>query len=227
MYGAAEDSPRTEESPLNPLTAYARSKTFAERDLEPLADDRFNISSLRFATACGWSDRLRLELVLNDFVACAVASKRITILSDGSPWLPLINVRDIARAVDWAVSRSAEDGGGYLAVNVGSDEWNYQVKDLATAVVSVIPGVDVSINEHAQPDSRSYQVDFTRFRSLAPEHQPRINLIASIEELKNGLVAMRFHDADFRNSRYMRLKVLTELQEQGCLDGELRWTGAA
>ena len=91
MYGAAEDSARTEKSPLNPLTAYARSKVFTERALEPLAGNGFKVTSLRCSTACGISDRLRLDLVLNDFVAGAVASKGITILSDGTPWRPLIN----------------------------------------------------------------------------------------------------------------------------------------
>ena len=140
MYGSAEDSARTEKSPLNPLTAYAKSKVFTERDLEPLADRGFKVTCLRFSTACGWSDRLRLDLVLNDFVAGAVASKRITILSDGTPWRPLINVKDMARAIDWAISRDVANGGEFLAVNVGSDEWNYQVKDLAEAVAKVIPG---------------------------------------------------------------------------------------
>ena len=121
MYGLADDKPRTESSPLNPLTAYARSKVFTERDLEPLASDEFRVTSLRFSTACGWSARLRLDLVLNDFVAGAVASGKISILSDGTPWRPLIDVRDMARAIDWAISRPSSIGGGFLAVNVGSD----------------------------------------------------------------------------------------------------------
>ena len=86
MYGSADDSARTERSQLNPLTAYAKSKVLTEKDLEPLAAENFKVTSLRFSTACGWSERLRLDLVLNDFVAGAVASKQITILSDGTPW---------------------------------------------------------------------------------------------------------------------------------------------
>src|SRR5581483_5808412 len=129
MYGAADDSARTEKSALNPLTAYARSKALTEKDLEPLASRRFKVTSLRFSTACGWSPRLRLDLVLNDFVAGAIASKKIGILSDGKPWRPLINVKDMARAIDWAIQREMSFGGEFLAVNVGSDEWNYQVKD--------------------------------------------------------------------------------------------------
>ena len=95
MYGAAEDKAKTENSSLNPLTAYAKSKVYTEKELEPLADNEFKVTSLRFSTACGMSDRLRLDLVLNDFVAGAVASKKITILSDGSPWRPLINIKDM------------------------------------------------------------------------------------------------------------------------------------
>jgi nucleoside-diphosphate-sugar epimerase len=225
MYGAAEDTARTEASPLNPLTAYAKSKVFTERDLEALAGEGFKVTSLRFSTACGWSDRLRLDLVLNDFVACAVTSKKITILSDGTPWRPLINVKDMARAIDWAVSRDAGNGGDFLAVNVGSDGWNYQVRDLAEAVASEIPGVDVSINKDAQPDKRSYKVSFELFRRLAPAHQPKCDLKESITELKEGLERIRFRDSDFRNSRHMRLKVLTELQENGLLNEKLEWTG--
>lgn len=223
MYGAAEDSARTEKSPLNPLTAYAKSKAFAERDLEPLASDRFKITSLRFSTACGWSDRLRLDLVLNDFVAGAVASKRITILSDGTPWRPLINVKDMARAIDWAIGRGVGYGGEFLAMNVGSDEWNYQVKDLAEAVAVVIPGIDISINKDAQPDKRSYRVNFDLFRKLASAHQPRIDLTESIKELKNGLESMGFKDREFRNSKYMRLNVLTQLHEKGLVNEDLQW----
>jgi nucleoside-diphosphate-sugar epimerase len=224
MYGSAEDSARTEKSQLNPLTAYARSKVLTEQGLEPLAGENFRVTCLRFSTACGWSDRLRLDLVLNDFVAGAVASKRITILSDGTPWRPLINVKDMARAIDWAISRNASSGGSFLAVNIGCDEWNYQVKDLAEAVARVVPGIEVSINKDAQPDKRSYRVNFDLFRKLAPKHQPRVSLTESIKELKSGLEAMKFKDGEFRNSRHMRLKVLTELQEKGLLDDKLRWT---
>lgn len=223
MYGAAEDSARTENSPLNPLTAYAKSKVLTERDLEPLAGEGFKVTSLRFSTACGWSERLRLDLVLNDFVAGAVASKRITILSDGTPWRPLINVKDMARAIDWAITRDVANGGAFLAVNVGSDEWNYQVKDLAQAVAKVIPGVDVSINKDAQPDKRSYRVSFDLFRKLAPKHQPKFDLIASVRELKDGLEAMEFKDGDFRNSKYMRLNILTQLRDKGLLNQNLEW----
>lgn len=221
MYGEAEGKPKTEKDELNPLTAYAKSKVFSERDLKPLADDQFKVTCLRFSTACGMSDRLRLDLVLNDFVACAVTSGRIAILSDGTPWRPLINVKDMARAIEWAIARDSQEGGQFLAVNVGSDEWNYQVKQLAEAVMKIIPRVEIDINKNAAPDKRSYKVNFALFRELAPKHQPQVDLDTSIEELKEGLERMNFNDANFRSSNYMRLMHLTQLMDNGLLDSNL------
>ena len=222
MYGAASDGAKTEDSTLNPLTAYARSKVFTEQDLKPLADKNFTITCLRFATACGMSPRLRLDLVLNDFVACALASKHITILSDGTPWRPLINVKDMAVAIDWAITRDKAIG-DFLAINTGTDEWNYQVKELAEAVATVIPDVKVSINTDAPPDKRSYRVNFSLYKKLAPNHQPQYNLMTTIKELRDGLQAMKFNDSDFRDSKLMRLKVLTSLMDKKELTTELKW----
>jgi nucleoside-diphosphate-sugar epimerase len=224
MYGAADDWPRVETDPLNPLTAYAKSKVFTEQELKPLSAEDFVVTSLRFSTACGMSARLRLDLVLNDFVAGAVADKRITILSDGTPWRPLIDVKDMARAIDWAITREAGNGGRFLAVNVGTDRWNYQVRELAEAVAELIPGTQVSINKDAQPDKRSYRVNFALFKKLAPQHQPQVDLYRAILELKTGLEAMGFNDVDFRNSKYMRLKVLTAFLGNGLLNENLDWS---
>jgi nucleoside-diphosphate-sugar epimerase len=224
MYGAAADSAREEHSPLNPLTAYAKSKVNSERGLEELACDAFTVTSLRFSTACGMSDRLRLDLVLNDFVACAIAARKITILSDGTPWRPLINVRDMARAIEWAITRGPDNGGAFLAVNVGSDEWNYQVRELAEAVAGVIPGLEISINQEAPEDKRSYRVNFNLYRKLAPHHQPQVDLKTSIEALREGLIEMGFRDPEFRRSRFMRLVHLSELVKMGYLNQKLEWT---
>lgn len=223
VYGYAAEGARDEMAMVNPLTAYARSKVATEDDLRTLADDYFRITCLRFATACGMSPRLRLDLVLNDFVAGALASKKITILSDGSPWRPLINVKDMARAIEWAILRGHNDGGPFLVVNTGSDEWNYQVRDLAIAVQHVIPGVSISINEKAQPDKRSYRVDFSLFHRLAPKHQPTHDLEATIRELYAGLEAIGFADADFHDSSLIRLKALQHLRQDGHLTEDLYW----
>jgi nucleoside-diphosphate-sugar epimerase len=227
VYGSADTGARNEDSPVNPLTAYARSKVMTESELEKLADSHFKVTVLRFATACGMSDRLRLDLVLNDFVACAVSSGKITILSDGSPWRPLINVKDMARAFEWAVGGTNSNDSGFTLVNAGSNRWNYQVRDLAEAVARVIPGTEVSINEDAQPDKRSYRVDFGRFERLAPNHQPVCTLEESIVELQAGLEAVGFRDPAFRESWMIRLKVLDKLRDDGLLNGRLEWENRA
>jgi len=226
IYGFAEDGTRTESSPVNPLTAYSRSKIQSEHGLEPLADGDFLVTSLRFATACGMSDRVRLDLVLNDFVASAVATGKILILSDGTPWRPLIHVRDMARAIDWAIERDLDKGGPFLAVNTGSDRWNYQVRELAEAVARIVPGVKVEIAADAQPDSRSYKVSFELYEELAPDHQPEIGLDDAVRDLRDGLERMGFHDPDFRKSHLVRLVVLDRLVRGGLVTGELAWTGS-
>ena len=222
VYGIADGAARKETDPLNPITAYAKSKIGAERELAAI-DTGMVVTCLRFATACGMSDRLRLDLVLNDFVACALGQGQITVLSDGSPWRPLIDVADMARAFDWAIDRPAEAGGRYLAINAGSDDRNYQVKDLANAVAHSVPGTGVSINTSAPVDSRSYKVDFALFRSLAPNHQPVVSLDQSIQNLIAGLRAMNFKDTDFRSSGLMRLKVLQDHIDSGRLNENLDW----
>ncbi|WP_198172530.1 NAD-dependent epimerase/dehydratase family protein [Hymenobacter ginkgonis] len=225
IYGMGGEDAKTETSGVNPLTAYARSKVASEQDLAPLADDDFVVTCLRFATACGWSDRLRLDLVLNDFVASAVATGEISILSDGTPWRPLIHVRDMARAIEWAIGRAAANGGHFLAVNAGSAEWNYRVKELAEAVAAALPGTRVHVNPAAAPDLRSYRVDFRLFAQLAPGHQPQHSLAATIAELHEKLLDMGFRDPNFRGSRLMRLRVLATLREQGKLTEQLTWAG--
>jgi nucleoside-diphosphate-sugar epimerase len=226
MYGHAEGGARKESHPTNPLTAYARSKIGSEKAFAELDLNGMMVTSLRFATACGMSDRLRLDLVLNDFVACAISAGEITVLSDGTPWRPLIDVEDMARAIFWAIGRYRENGGKFLAVNAGSDDSNYQVRELAEAVARQVPGTKVSINTEAPPDKRSYKVDFSLFRSLAPVHVPRISLDQSITRLRDGLTRMGFADKDFRNSPYMRLKTLERHMAAGRLGADLRWKHA-
>jgi nucleoside-diphosphate-sugar epimerase len=219
VYGFADTAPRTETSDVNPLTAYAKSKVYAEQGLKSLADATFKITCLRFATACGYSDRLRLDLVLNDFVASAIATKKITILSDGTPWRPLIHVKDMARAMDWAIQRT--EGGDFLIINTGSNTWNYQVKELAAAVQKIFGNIEVDINTHAAPDKRSYKVSFDLYEKLAPAHQPQVSLENAVEDLKKGLEEINFADADFRQSSLIRLKIIQQLMDKKIIDNNL------
>lgn len=223
-YGSAGDESRTEKSPVNPLTAYARSKVLTEQGLKRLADANFKVTCLRFGTACGMSERLRLDLVVNDFVASAFVSNQLTILSDGTAWRPLIHIKDYARAFHWAISRDLASGGEYVVVNVGAEESNYQVNDMVEAIVHILPEVEVIRTKGAQPDKRSYRVNFDVFKKLAPDHQPTIDLRQTVMELKAGLQAMKFQQKNFRDSSFIRLKVLTELREKGLLTSNLTWT---
>ena len=225
IYGAADQHAKVETDTLNPLTAYARSKIAAEQDLEKLAGNEFTVTCHRFATACGYSNRLRLDLVVNDFVAGAVASKRIDILSDGTPWRPLINVLDMARAIDWGVARKPEMGGNFLAVNTGTNEWNYQVKELAQVVAEVVEGCKVTVNPDAPPDKRSYNVNFDLFKKLAPDHQPIRDLKSTVKDLYENLILMGFNDPDFRKKNLIRLNVINQLMQNNILDENLKWNG--
>jgi len=223
VYGNGTTNGRIENCEINPLTAYAKSKVNTENEIKTFANKNFRITSLRFSTACGMSDRLRLDLVLNDFIANATSNKQIQILSDGTPWRPLIHIEDMSRAIDWAIHRNYEEGGDYLAVNVGKNDNNFQIRDLAFAVKEFFPNINVKLNSNAQPDNRSYRVNFDLFNSLAPKFQPIKSLEETINEIKNSLVNMKFHDKNFRESELIRLQKLKNLREQNKLNNNLEW----
>jgi len=223
IYGNGSNLSRNEKSEINPLTEYAKSKVNTERELDKIADENLGVTCLRFATACGMSDRLRLDLVLNDFIANAIVNKKILILSDGSPWRPLIDVKDMARAIEWAIKRDFSESSSFLCVNAGKNGNNFQIKDLAYAIKDRFTDIDVEINKNAQPDKRSYKVDFCKFESLAPKHAPIRSLEETIDELKNSLDNMKFNDSNFRESNLIRLYKLQNLQSNKMLNSNLEW----
>ncbi len=218
VYGAGGDSAKQEADSLNPLSAYAISKVEGEKGLQKLSGSDFQITCLRFATACGASPRLRLDLILNDFVTTAFTKNEIQILSDGTPLRPLIHVKDMSRAIEWAIQRKREEGGDYLVVNTGSNDWNFTVKELADKVSEIFGGIKVQINTNAAPDKRSYKVNFDLFRSLAPNHYPIETVEGSIIELRNLLEKINFHDQDFYKSDYIRLNVLRKMVSIGVIE---------
>ncbi len=223
MYGDDSGYPKVETDETNPLTAYAKSKIGTEDDLRAIDLGDMICTNLCFATACGMSDRLRLDLMLNDFVAGAMVDKKITILSDGSPWRPLIDVEDMARAINWACFRSEDAGGRCLSINTGSNNANFQVREYAEMVSNQIPGCTVSVNTDVAPDKRSYRVDFSLFEKLAPDFTPKNSIERSIQCLIEGFDKMNFNNSNYRNSSYMRLNILKELQSEGKIDSDLRW----
>ena len=145
-------------------------------------------------------------------------------MSDGTPWRPLIHVKDMARAIEWASKRTADEGGSYLILNTGSDEWNYQIKDLAFAVSNILPNVEVSINTEAAPDNRSYRVNFSKFASLAKGYLPAENLASTINEMAEHFQRNKNGNIKFIDSPFIRLRVLSELRNEGKIDENLYWT---
>jgi len=225
IYGASEGDPKKEFDTLNPITGYAKSKVAVEKALQKCKmGDGTTATSLRFATACGMRDRLRLDLVLNDFVASALINNRIETLSDGTPWRPLIHVKDMSRAIEWAIHRDQNVAAPYLVVNTGSSLWNFQVSDLAKAVAKILPNCEVSINPKGQPDKRSYKVNFDLFKTLAPSHTPIYTLSDTISELVEGISEIRHLISDnFRASDFMRLHILENHLKNKRLSSDLRW----
>jgi nucleoside-diphosphate-sugar epimerase len=224
VYGAGGSKPKSEKDSLDPLTSYAKSKVDSENGLKEFASNDFKVTCLRFATACGASPRLRLDLVLNDFVASALLANSITILSDGTPWRPLIDTKDMGKAISWAILRNPSATGNYLIVNAGSNDWNFTVADLAKKVAEVIPSAKVEIKGSAGPDKRSYQVCFDLYRELAPEFYPQSSIYKTIEEIVTCLKTSNSVTANFRKEHLIRLNQLRSLISDSQIDSDLRWS---
>ena len=224
MYGATGTDAVTEDAPLAPLTAYAESKVRSEEALSGLADDHFSPVFLRNATAYGVSPALRLDLVLNNLVAWAHTTGEIRILSDGSPWRPLVHVHDIARAVVAVLAVPAERSHAQ-AFNVGADAENYRVRELARLVQEQMPDCSVTYAGTGDPDPRSYRVSFRKFHATFPDFALVWSARTGVHELLDAYRGARLTLADFQGDRYTRLKRLQTLQSQGALDDGLRWTG--
>jgi nucleoside-diphosphate-sugar epimerase len=222
MYGSAgTDELVTEEAPLRPLTAYAESKVRAEEALAELADGDFAPVFMRNATAYGASPRVRFDVVLNNLAAWAYTTGKVMIMSDGSPWRPLVHVRDIARAASGALT-APHDLVVNEAFNVGADSENYRVRDLAEIVRNTFPDCEIEYAEGAGPDPRSYRVDFGKFARTLPEAAPTWTARDGARELLDAFESVGLEKSDF--DRYTRLARLKELRADGSLDHDLRWT---
>jgi len=223
MYGASAGSGLVDETAaLAPLTAYAASKVRSEESLAKLASDDFSPTFLRFATAYGVSPRLRLDIVLNNLVGSAVASGEVRLQSDGMAWRPLIHVEDMARACLTVLEAPREAIHGE-AFNTGSPDANYLVRDLAEIVADVVAGANVSFAEGAGTDPRSYQVDFSKIRSMLPDFRCEWDAQKGAESLAAAYRAASMDEAMFSGDRFTRLARIHSLLADGRLDRDLRW----
>ncbi len=226
MYGTqGTGAPVDEDAPQQPLTAYAESKVRSERELALLATDDFSPIFMRNATAYGASPRLRLDIVLNNLVGWAVTTGSVKIMSDGTPWRPLVHVQDIAAATATLVGAPRQLVHG-KAFNIGGSEENYQVRELGEIVHETVPGCTVEYAGTGDPDPRSYRVDFGLFARTFPEFRFEWNARTGAAELRDAYRESRLTFDDFEGDRFVRLRRLRLLLDGGRLDDRLRWQQA-
>jgi nucleoside-diphosphate-sugar epimerase len=225
-YGAAGDRLLDERAEFNPVTPYAESKVWSERDIAALADQSFCPTFLRNATAYGMSPRLRFDLVLNNLVAWAFTTGRVLIKSDGSPWRPLVHVEDISRAF-LVILDAPRDLVHNRAFNVGRTAENHRIRELAEIVKETVPGCSIEYAAGAGPDKRCYRADFGLIERTFPSFQPRWDARSGAQQLYDAYKKTGLRAEDFEGSRYNRIDRIQQLRGEGRLDAALRWRAAS
>lgn len=225
MYGAAGDEILDENSEFKPVTPYAKSKVLTEKAISKMAGDGFSPVFLRNATAYGVSPKLRGDLVLNNLTGWAFTTGKVMILSDGTPWRPIIHIADISRAFI-AVLNAPREVVHNEAFNVAVPGENYQVRELAAMVEEVVPGSKVEYAADGGPDPRCYRVDTTKIETLLPDFKPQWTARKGVEELYQAYKDNNLTEADLNGTRFQRIRHIERKQSTGEVDSTLRWTSS-
>ena len=220
LYGVAGDEMLAEDAAFNPLTAYGHSKVLVERDVAPMADDRFTPVFLRNATAYGFSPRLRADVVVNSLVLSAVTTGEVFLQSDGTPWRPLVHVEDISRAFLAALEAPRESVHN-RAFNVGRSEENYRVRDVAEIVRRTVPGSTIRYADGAGPDPRCYRVSCDAIERALPAFRAEWNVERGARQVYDALLQNGVKPG-YATERFVRMAQISKLTREGHLDGSLR-----
>lgn len=221
IYGAAADGVRDEESEPNPQTAYAQCKLLVERDVKLLADHTFCPTFLRNATAFGASPRIRFDVVLNNLAGLAWTTRRITMTSDGMPWRPLVHVRDISAAIAATLAAPTAEVINQV-LNVGDNDGNYRVREIAEAVADAFPNCSIAFGNNAG-DNRSYRVAFDKIRQVLPGFRCEWNARRGAQQMRSLFEHIAMTEGDFNGAPFTRLKQLQHLLDTRQIDSDFYW----
>lgn len=221
VYGVAAGDYMTEESPVNPQTAYAICKTLVERDLGPMADTNFSPTFLRNATAYGASPRMRFDIVLNNLAGLAWTTKEIKMVSDGTPWRPLAHGLDIAKAIACVLCAPREAIHNEI-FNVGDTAHNYTIKEIAEIVAEVFPGCQLSFGKQGS-DNRSYRVSFEKIKTKLPGFKCDWDARRGAQQLHDVFEQIDMTPEVFNNRGFTRLKQLEYLMRTRQIDQDFYW----
>lgn len=220
VYGSS-DKVLDENSGLNPLTAYAKSKVLNEKYLLQIADNNFSPLIFRNATVYGSSPRFRFDLAVNNLSGLAFTTKEIKMDSDGMPWRPFVHILDVCQAVLIALKTPCEKIYNQI-VNVGDTNSNYQIKDIAEIVKNTFPGCTVSLNKNGA-DKRNYRVNFDKIKTVLPGFSCKYDVAKGARELLNIFTKVNLTFEDFQSRNYTRLKQIKYLRENNKIDNLFYW----
>ncbi len=239
VYGVGDAGLLNESSPTQPQTPYSLNKLQIEQDLSALADRNFSPIALRFATAFGLSPRIRFDLVTNMLTGMAFTTGRIILNSDGTPWRPNVHVLDICKSVRFAIA-SGNNEGKLLVLNVGDEQNNLQVIDIAKVIQAQLPGCELKFlaqNPELDKeglvrdrkvkqgvDTRTYKVSFAKIREGFPGFKCDWPLALGVKDMVEVFKARNLTTDQFKNRNFYRLQKIEHLYQSHCLSDDLRWT---